>query len=149
MKILAENRRVRFDFDLKEEFSAGIELTGHEVKSLKTKGGSLPGGHVIIRGGEAYLVGLDIPSFQPKNEPEGYEPDRTRRLLLNKNEITKLYNKTQEGLTIIPIKLYNNKRGIIKLDIALARGRKKEDKREHIKKRDADRDIRSAARRKK
>ena len=146
MSSLAENKRARFDYEILETFQAGIELTGHEVKSLKKRGGSLFGGHVIIRGGEAKLVGLEIPSFQPGNTPEGYDPARTKRLLLKKDEIKHLFGKIQEGLTIVPIKLYNNPRGKIKIEIALARGRKKHDKRELIKKRESIRGIRKVAR---
>lgn len=142
MAEIAANKRARFDYELLETLTAGIELTGHEVKSLKERGGLLAGAHVIIRGGEAYLVGLDIQSFQPENAPRDYDPARTKRLLLNKSEIERLFGKTQEGLTIVPLKLYDNARGRIKADIALARGRKKHDKRELIKKRESLREIR-------
>ena len=142
MQGLAENKRARFDYELLETFQAGIELTGHEVKSLKLRGGSLVGAHVIVRNNEAKLVGLEIPSFQPKNAPHEYDATRTKRLLLKKDELKHLFGKTQEGLTIVPIKLYNNKRGLIKIEIALARGRKKHDKRELLKKRDAEAEIR-------
>ncbi|MEK7077339.1 MAG: SsrA-binding protein SmpB [Patescibacteria group bacterium] len=142
MPTLAENKRARFDYEILEVFRAGIELTGHEVKSLKKRGGLLVGAHVIIRGGETYLVGLDVHSFQPGNAPHSFDSTRTKRLLLNKGEINHLFGKTREGLTIIPLKLYDNARGKIKLDIALARGRKKYDKRELLKKREARREIR-------
>ncbi len=142
MAEIATNKRARFDYELLETYSAGIELTGHEVKSLKQRGGLLAGAHIIIRGGEAYLVGLDIRSFQPENAPKNYESDRTKRLLLNKHEIEHLFGKTLEGLTIVPLKLYDNARGRIKVDIALARGRKKYDKRELLKKRESLREIR-------
>ncbi len=146
MQALAENKRARFDYEILEIFQAGIELTGHEVKSLKKRGGSLFGGHVMIRNNEAKLVGLEIPSFQPENAPKDYAHDRTRRLLLKKDEIKHLFGKTQEGLTIVPIKLYNNNRGKIKVEIALARGRKKHDKRELLKKRESIREIRKITR---
>lgn len=142
MAEIATNKRARFDYEILETLTAGIELTGHEVKSLKIRGGLLTGAHVIIRGGEAYLVGLDVHSFQPENAPRAFDGARTKRLLLNKHEIERLFGKTQEGLTIIPLKLYDNARGRIKVDIALARGRKKHDKRELLKKREAKREIR-------
>lgn len=143
--MLAENKRARFDYDILETYTAGIELTGHEVKSLKIRGGSMPSGHIIVRNEEAYLVGLDISPFQPKNAPPNYDPQRTRRLLLRKNEIKHLIGKNSEGLTIIPIKLYNNPRGLIKVEIALARGRKKHDKRELLKKRETMRELRKGS----
>lgn len=142
MAEIATNKRAHFDYEILETLTAGMELTGHEVKSLKIRGGLLAGAHVIIRGGEAYLVGLDIQSFQPENAPHDYDPTRTKRLLLNKGEIERLFGKTQEGLTIVPLKLYDNARGRIKVDIALARGRKKQDKRELLKKRESLREIR-------
>jgi len=105
----------------------------------------MPSGHIIVRNEEAYLVGLDISPFQPKNAPPNYDPQRTRRLLLRKNEIKHLIGKNSEGLTIIPIKLYNNPRGLIKVEIALARGRKKHDKRELLKKRETMRELRKGS----
>lgn len=118
-----------------------MELLGHEVKSLKSHQGSLLGAHVIIRGNEAFLVGMHVPPFQPANTPESYDPYRTRKLLLNKKEISRLAGfEHQKGLTIVPISVYSKGRKL-KLEIAVARGKKKHDKREVLKKRDADRDI--------
>ena len=142
MNILAENRRARFDYEVLETLTTGIILTGHEAKSLKKRGANFPSSHVIIKNNETFLIGLDIPSFQPANAPSNYEPDRVRKLLLNKEEIKYLIGKLNTGLTIIPIKIYYNHRGLIKAEIALARGRKKHDKRELIKKREAIREIR-------
>lgn len=142
MSIISENRRARFDYDILERFQAGIELTGYETKSAKTRGFNLASAYVIVRGSELFLIGAEIPSFQPKNAPEKYDPARVRRLLLNRKEINNLIGKNQSGLTIVPIKVYTNHRGLIKLEIALARGRKKHDKRELIKKRESDREIR-------
>tara|TARA_Y100000310_G_C20695115_1_gene825101 strand:+ start:4644 stop:5096 length:453 start_codon:yes stop_codon:yes gene_type:complete len=147
MAEIAINKRAKFDYEILDTCTAGLELIGHEVKSLKKRGVSLSGAHVIIRKGEAFLIGMEISSFQPGNEPENFKSGRTLRLLLKKSEISYLFGKTQSGLTIVPIKLYDNVRGKIKIDIALARGRKKHDKRELIKKREAKREIRSASRR--
>lgn len=142
MENLAENRRARFDYDIIKTFEAGIELTGSEVKSAKGGHFQIAGARVLIRGGshhgnagEAWLVNSHIPPYQPKNMPEGYEDDHTRRLLLTKTEIKELAGSLQEkGLTLIPIRAYI-KRNYIKLELGLGRGRKKYDKREVIKKR--------------
>lgn len=137
----AQHRRVRFDYDLLEEYEAGMELAGHEAKAIRAGRVSLEGAHVIVRGGEAYLVSATIQPYQPANTPTDYDPTRARRLLLTKAEIQKLAaSGDQKGLTIVPIAMYNKGRNI-KLSLAVARGKKKTDKRETIKKRDTKRDI--------
>ena len=140
--VISENRRARFDYDILERFQAGIELSGYETKSAKTRGFNLASAYVVVRGSELFLISAEIPSFQPKNAPEKYDPARLRRLLLNRKEINNIIGKSQSGLTIIPTKVYTNPRELIKLEIALARGRRKRDKREIIKKRESDREIR-------
>lgn len=136
-----KNKKVNFNYELLEKYTAGLELLGTEVKAIKTGHGSLEGAHVIIRAGEAFLVGASIPPFQPANTPEDYDPTRTRRLLLQKKELSELEKSLQtRGLTVVPISMYNKGR-FIKLDLALARGKKKFDKRETIKKRDVERDL--------
>lgn len=142
MKGLASHRRARYDFELLELFEAGISLLGTEVKSLREGHGVLDGAYVVVRGGEALLVGASIPPFQKTNITlQGYDEKRTRTLLLTKKELAILTQKSdKQGLTIVPIKLYN-KGSKLKLQIALARGKKKADKRETIKKRDTERDI--------
>lgn len=133
---LVTNKRAKFDFELLEEFEAGIELTGQEVKSIRNKRGSLAGARVLVRGGEAYLVGASIPPYQVDNAPEDYGPERTRRLLLNKKELAQLSGAdVAKGLTIVPVSLYNKGRKL-KLSFALAKGKKKQDKRENIKERE-------------
>ena len=141
MKIFSVNKRAEFDYEILETFEAGIVLTGHETKSIKSGRVNLSGAHAIIRNGTAELVGMSVPSFQPTNAPENYNSERTRALLLKKNEILELGNKLKSGLTLIPIKLYN-KNGFLKVLLGLGRGRKKQDKREVIKKRETDREIR-------
>ena len=142
MTTYVDNRKAHFDYEILEQFEAGIELLGLEVKSIRTGHGILAGAHVIVRGGEAYIVGMQIPPYQVENTPESYEPDKTRRLLLNKKEIEILSDsEAKKGLTIIPISLYNKGRKI-KVRIAIVRGKKKFDKRETIKKRDTDRELR-------
>ncbi|MEK9209330.1 MAG: SsrA-binding protein SmpB [Patescibacteria group bacterium] len=141
MPVLLENRRVKFDYELLEKFEAGLELRGFEVKSLKNKRGSLAGSHVIIRAGESFIIGMEIPAYQPKNAPPDFDPQRTRKLLLTKKEINYLEGKGQEkGLTLIPLQVYT-KGTLVKLSLALARGLKKYDKRERIKKKEAKRKI--------
>lgn len=138
---LLTNKKVHLDFEILETFEAGVELFGYEVKSLKNKQGSLEGSHISIRGGEAYLLNAYIPPYQIHNTPKNYDPRRHRRLLLHKKEILNLSAaEDTKGLTIVPIKWYNMGRRI-KLQIGIARGKKKVDKREDIKKRDTKRDI--------
>jgi len=138
---LAENHKARFNYELLETYEAGLELLGFEVKSLKVGRGELAGARVLIRGGEAFLVGATIPPYQAGNTPEGYDPARTRRLLLNKSQMAQLAKAEEtKGLTIVPLKVYN-KGTKLKLSLAVARGKKKYDKRETIKKRDTEREL--------
>ena len=139
---LVEHKKARLDYEILEQLEAGIELLGHEVKSLRQKHGKLEGSHVIVRGGEAYIVGMNIPPYQPANIDKSYDPARSRKLLLTKKEIAMLgEQESQKGLTIVPLSVYNKGR-VIKVAVAVARGRKKFDKRAVLKKRDTDRDIR-------
>jgi len=139
---LAENRRARFDYDILEHIEAGVELTGMEAKSAKLGRMNLSGAYVIIRGGEAQLLNASIQPFQPGNADKSYEPERTRRILLHKTEIRKLSGKLDhERLTLIPLRAYI-KKNLVKLDLGLGRSRKKADKREAIKKRDVEREMR-------
>jgi len=138
---LIENRKAYHDYEILEKFEAGLELKGFEVKALKSGRGSLVGSRVIIRGNEAYIVGLDIPPYQPKNAPADYDSQRTRRLLLNKKEIQYLSGKSREqGLTLIPLEIYN-KKSFLKISFGVCRGLKKYDKREKIKEREEKRKI--------
>lgn len=141
MTTLIQNKKASFDFEILEKFEAGMELRGFEVKALRIKRGALAGARVIVRGEEAYVVGMDIPPYQASNTPKGYDSQRTRRLLLKKSELKYLTGKGEErGLTIIPIRVYSKGRHV-KLEIAIARGKKKEDKREKIKERESKRKI--------
>ena len=142
MASFVENRKATFNYELLERYEAGVELEGAEVKSIRAGQGSLEGAHVIIRGGEAYLVGATIAPYQVGNTPDSYDPMRTRKLLLTKKEIALLAGEeAKKGLTIVPLSLYNKGRRI-KLAFAVAKGKKKFDKRETIKKRETDREIR-------
>ncbi len=134
-------RKIRYDYDVIETFEAGIELTGIEVKSIRTHNPTLDGAYIGVRGGEAFVFKMQIPPYQASNTPDGYEPERIRRVLLTKKEIRKLADvEAGKGLTIVPVKVYNKGRKI-KLEVAIVRGKKKFDKREAIKKRESDRDI--------
>jgi SsrA-binding protein len=142
MATLIEHKKARLNYEILETFEAGIELEGFEVKSVRAKQGALEGAHVTIRGNEAFLIGSYIAPFQMANMPKDYDPKRNRRLLLNKKQRLELAAaEHQNGLTVVPISMYNNKRWI-KVSIALVRGKKKFDKREDLKKRQTDRDIR-------
>lgn len=148
MVTLAYNRRATFDYEILETFEAGMVLRGYEVKAIKTGHLSLAGSYVTIKNEEVYLINAYIPPYQPKNTPADYEPARTRKLLLHKSEITSLIGKTkQKGLTLVPLKAYT-KKGKIKLEFALARGKRKFDKREKIIEREAKRKIDRAIREK-
>lgn len=142
MSDLVFNKKAGFNYEITDTLTAGIELFGHEVKSLRKNQGSLDGAYVLVKGGEAFLVGMQIPPFQMNNTPKEYNERRERRLLLTKTEIDSLAgHKTQAGLTAVPISVYNIGRKI-KVKIGLAKSKKKFDKRETIKKRETDRDIR-------
>ena len=140
--MLIDNKKAYFDYEILEKFDAGIELLGTEVKAIRTKKASLEGSHVTVRGGEAYIVGMNINPYQEKNIPEGFDATKNRRLLLTKKEILALSgHENQKGLTLVPLSLYNKKR-LIKLSFAIARGKKQHDKRETIKKREVNRTLR-------
>lgn len=141
MANLVEHKKARLNYEILETFEAGLELLGHEVKSLRGGHGKLDGSHVVVRNNEAYVVGMQIPPYQPANTPENYDPERTRRLLLTKKEIAALSAaEGQKGLTVVPLSVYNKKRHL-KLSVAIARGRKTYDKRAVLKKRDTEREI--------
>src|SRR4051812_20009014 len=129
---LVENKKLRMVYEVLATYSAGIELEGGEVKTLRSKLGSLDGSKVIVRGGEAFLVGSYIPPYQPANTPTSYDEHRTRRLLLTKEEIGILAGKEEAGLTLQPISLYN-KGNLIKCDIGVCKKLQKHDKRAKVK----------------
>ena len=142
MASYAENRKARFNYEILEKYEAGIELLGTEVKSVRGGRMSLEGAFVIIRGGEAFLINADIPPYQIKNASKDYDALRNRKLLLTKKEIAALAgNDKNKSLTIVPISVYNKNRKI-KVEIALVKSKKKFDKRENIKKRETEREIR-------
>ncbi|OAI22576.1 SsrA-binding protein [Methylosinus sp. R-45379] len=136
-KVVADNRRARYDYEIGETFEAGLSLTGTEVKSLRTGKATIAESYAHVdRKGEAWLVNATIPEYLSGNR-FNHEPKRLRKLLLKQREIAKLAQGVErEGMTIVPMKLYFNERGRAKLQIALGRGKKLHDKREVEKKRD-------------
>lgn len=141
MTTFADNRKALYDYEVLEKFSAGLELSGTEVKSIREGKANLRGSYVAVRGGEAYLLGADIQAYQPKNAPSDFDPLRARKLLLSKAELEELRKaEDTKGLTIVPLSVYNKGR-FLKIDIAIGRGKKKFDKRQAIKKCDVERDL--------
>ena len=141
MTIYVDNRKAHFNYAIEETYEAGIELLGHEVRSIRNGQGNLNAAFCIIRGGEAFILGMHIPPYQTNNTDPTYDPDRTRKLLLNKKEIKRLADKDDiKGLTLIPISLYSKNRRI-KVSVSVCRGKKVFDKRETIKNRDLDREL--------
>jgi SsrA-binding protein len=148
MRIFAENKKAYFKYKILEKIEAGISLIGQEVKSIKLGRINLTGSYVVVKNEEIYLIGCNVPAYQPKNAPKDYNSERSRKLLLKKSEIKQLIGKTQQkGLTLIPLKVYA-KKGIIKIEFGIAKILKKVDKREKIKKKDSERTIQRALREK-
>ena len=142
MPTLAINKRANFDYEILEKFEAGVVLQGNEVKSVRGGRMSMLGAYVTISRGAAWLTGAHIPRYPQAGKQEGYDPDRMRKLLLHNRELKRLAGKLeQKGLTLVPISVYT-KGPKIKLEFGLARGKRQFEKRETIKKRDTDREIR-------
>lgn len=135
------NRKARFEFEILDTIEAGIELLGSEVKSVRLGKASLSESYAMIHHGQVWLENMQITPYE-HNTLDELEPKRSRRLLLHKAEIMRLQSKISEkGLTLIPLKAYFNKRGVLKIELGLARGKKLYDKRETIKNRDAERQL--------
>ena len=140
MKIIAENRRARFDYFIEDTVEAGLVLTGTEVKSLRVGKANIAESYAAVEGDEIVLVNADIPPYTQANR-FNHEPRRPRKLLLHRRQIDRLMGAVnREGLTIIPTKLYWNDKGVAKLEIGLAKGKKLHDKRETVAQRDWQRD---------
>jgi len=151
MPQLAQNKKANFDYELLEKYEAGLVLFGHEVKAVRAGQLSLKGSYISVRtkGGktELYLIGCQISPYKQAGSLPDYNQTRERKLLLKKEEIKKLVGKKQtEGLTLIPLKIYTN-HSFLKLEFAIARGKKKYDKRASIKKREVDRQLRTLIKR--
>jgi SsrA-binding protein len=135
-KVVAENRRARFDYFVEERFEAGIELQGTEVKALRTGEGSIAESYALVEGEEVWLINSHIPQYGAGSWMN-HEPRRRRKLLLRAKEIGKVQGAiTRQGLTLVPLSVYFNTRGRAKIELALAKGKKAHDKRETIKERD-------------
>jgi SsrA-binding protein len=146
-KLIASNRRARHDYKIEETMEAGLVLTGTEVKSLRVNGCSLTDGYVRLKGSEAWLVNVQIPAYEQGTFFSQHEPRRDRKLLLHARELKRLVGTLQEkGFALLPLRLYF-KRGRVKAELGLGRGKKHYDKRETIKKRDAQREVERYARR--
>lgn len=136
-----KNRRASFEYEFLEKFSAGIQLTGTEIKSVRAGKVNITDGFCFLSNGELFIKNMYIAEYE-QGTYNNHEPKRTRKLLLNRNEIDKLQRKKKDvGLTIIPLSLYINKKGFAKLDIALAKGKKLHDKREDLKAKDTKREM--------
>ena len=142
MKSFAKNKRAHYDYDIKDTFDAGLVLEGREVKSAKEGNVSMNGSYVTVTPTGAFLVNCHIGPYKYAPQ-EGYDPTHTRKILLKKSEINSLLGK-EKGLTIIPLEIYQGHRNLVKLKIGLGKGRKKQDKREYIKTRDVQKEIRQA-----
>ncbi len=146
MKYLSENKNAYIEYEILSTYEAGIELLGSEVKSIMSRGVSLRGVYAVLKNNEVWVINCDISPYQPKNTPQEYNTKRSRKLLLHKSEIKELIGKTKEkGLTLIPLRMYK-KGSRVKIEIGLARHRKKWDKREVIRKREMEREIRRETR---
>jgi SsrA-binding protein len=138
-QIAAQNRRARHDYQIEDRFEAGLVLTGSEVKSLRGGRASIAEAYVTERGGELFLQGAHIPEYKSATH-NNHEPRRLRKLLVHRRELAKLVGQVRrDGYTLIPMTIYFNPRGIAKLEVGLARGKKKADKRQDIKARDWER----------
>ncbi|MEK7191946.1 MAG: SsrA-binding protein SmpB [Patescibacteria group bacterium] len=147
MAVLSENRKAYFNYEILETLEAGLELKGFEAKAIKAGRANLTGAFATIKDNEIWLTNADVPPYQSRNTPPDYEPTRPRRLLLNKKEIQHLISKMQsDRLTLVPLKLYT-KGGRIKVELGLARGKRKYEKRETIKKRETQKEIRRTLKR--
>lgn len=139
---LVVNRRARHLYEVLDTWEAGIELKGSEVKSLREGGGSIVEAYIIPRGGELYITGMLIPPYSKAAEACSVGATRDRRLLLHKREIEKMSGAvSMKGMTIVPLKLYLNERGLVKLKVGLAKGRSTHDKRDAIKERESKREL--------
>lgn len=138
-KLVAENRKARFNYAIEEKLEAGIALTGSEVKSLRTGKANIGDAYAAEDGGELYLINADIAAYRQAGR-DNHEPKRIRKLLLHRREIDRLIGAIQrEGMTVVPLRLFFNRRGIAKVELGLAKGKKLHDKRETEKRRDWER----------
>ncbi len=142
LKLVANNKKAFYEYFIIETYEAGISLYGTEVKSLRNKSCSIADSYINVKGNEMYILNMNIPEYSFGNL-FNHEPTRTRKLLMHKKEIIKLaFKAKKDGMTIVPLKVYFNDDNRVKIEIALAKGKHVADKREAIKKKEQDRDIR-------
>ena len=142
MNLVTKNKKATYEYEIIQKITAGIQLVGSEVKSIRNHKVSISESYCYIKGGEMYIRGMHISEYKQSGNYDNHDPIRERKLLLNKIEINKLKDGIeQRGLTIIPISVIIDDRGLIKIEIALSRGKKVHDKRNDIKKRDIERDL--------
>ncbi|WP_017307246.1 SsrA-binding protein SmpB [Spirulina subsalsa] len=147
VKIITDNRKARYLYEIVETYEAGIQLVGTEVKSIRAGRVNMQDGYGLIRNGEAWLINVHISPYQESSDYFNHDPRRTRKLLMKRKEINKLVGKLeQKGLTLVPLKMYF-KRGWVKLVLGLGRGKKLHDKRETTKQRQDQRDMQRALKR--
>ncbi|MGC8776133.1 MAG: SsrA-binding protein SmpB [Minisyncoccia bacterium] len=147
MHIINENKKAYFDYEIYEKFQAGIELYGFEAKSAKLGRFNIIGSYALTKNNELWLINSNIEPFQPNNTPQNYDPKRNRKLLLRKSEIKYLIGKLNQKFMLIPLKVYL-KNNLIKIELGLAKTRKKIDKRELIKKREVNLKLKKITREK-
>jgi SsrA-binding protein len=146
-KVVCDNRQARFLYEILETYEAGVQLTGTEVKSIRAGKANLQDGYALVKNGEAWLLNVHISPYTQSSGYFNHDPRRTRKLLLHRKEIRTLLGKVQqEGLTLVPLKMYF-KGGLVKVSIALGKGKKLHDKREDMKRRDDQRDMQRAMKR--
>jgi len=141
MPVLAKHKTAHREYEILEKFETALMLTGMEVKAIREGRAVLLGAHVIVRGGEAFVVGMQVAPYQPNNTADNYDPVRPRKLLLRKKELSELIGyESKKGFTLIPLSIYTKGRRI-KMEVAVVRGKKKFDKREDLKKRTHEREV--------
>lgn len=142
MKIIIQNKKALFDYDIAQKVEAGIVLTGDEVKSLRAKRGSLNGSFATVKGSELFLINCNIPVYSHAYDKNEDASVRTRKLLLHRKELNKLIGEiSQKGMTIIPLKVYFNNKGLVKVELGVGRHRKASGKKQLLKERDIKRDT--------
>lgn len=129
---LIENKKIHLNYEIKDKLEAGLELFGNEVKAIRNSKAQIDGAKIIIRGGEAFLIGMSVQPYQSSEKDKQAKNDRTRKLLLKKSEILKLATETEKGLSLLPVKIYDS-HGLLKLEVGVCRRKNKADKRETIK----------------
>jgi len=142
MKIIVQNKKALFDYDIVHKVEAGVVLTGNEVKSLRAKRGSLNGSFATVKGNELFLLNCNIPTYSHAYMKDDDTVTRSRKLLLHRKELNKLIGEiSQKGVTVIPLKIYFNGKGLVKIELGVGKHRKAEGKKQLLKERDINRET--------